>query len=333
LYRCQSSLSLTCCSIAEELSSSDIQLFYELIQNADDASYTEAAKLKDPPYLTFSVLREELIVDTNEDGFEKKDIKAICSTGNSSKKPSPNEDADIQGPCSTENNSKKGSPKKQQIGEKGFGFKSVFRIANIVHIQSGPWSFYFEHHQGDDGLGMVTPIHTPPQDLPKGVRTRISLKYKPEHMEEFDAFLKELRKELPNTVIFFLNEIRKVSILIEEKKDQIECTELRIEKIRDNSPRLVILTEQRTLNGQPIEEKDKDVQHFHTFCKTIYGLPKETRRANKTKADVQLAFPFDTASGEPFIDKDGQYAFAYLPLHRLAQIPVMPLEPTLRHAR
>lgn len=52
----------------------------------------------------------------------QSNVRAICSTGESTK-----------------------TNTSGYIGEKGIGFKSVFKAASKVHIQSGPFSFFFEH--------------------------------------------------------------------------------------------------------------------------------------------------------------------------------------------
>lgn len=50
------------------------------------------------------------------------------------------------------------------IGEKGIGFKSSFKVTNVVHIASGPFQFKFDRRQT---LGMIAPI---PEPFPQGQR-------------------------------------------------------------------------------------------------------------------------------------------------------------------
>jgi hypothetical protein len=88
---------------------------YELIQNADDSSYSKVCSDKVPPYLRFKVTRDTLVVETNQDGFKRANIEAICATGKSSKKMTDTND---------------------QNGEKGFDFKLVFSVAEEVQVQS-----------------------------------------------------------------------------------------------------------------------------------------------------------------------------------------------------
>ncbi|TGO13902.1 hypothetical protein BTUL_0061g00190 [Botrytis tulipae] len=109
--------------LAEQLYQKSTRFVYELIKNAEDNKYTSST---DFPCLSFTLQEDRVIIDSNEDGFTQRDIKAICSIGESTK-------ASIQG----------------YIGEKGIGFKSVFNVAYKVHIQSEPYSFAFEYRKGD----------------------------------------------------------------------------------------------------------------------------------------------------------------------------------------
>jgi hypothetical protein len=85
--------------------------------------------------MTFTVFPKELRVDVNEDGFALLDVLSTCDTGQSSKQLD-----------------------EDSTGEKGFGFKACFDVADQVLIQSGLWSFRFEHQRHQDGMGMITPI-------------------------------------------------------------------------------------------------------------------------------------------------------------------------------
>lgn len=92
-------------------------------------------------YITFKVYRSKIIVECNEDGFTERDLTAICDVGQSTK-----------------------LTEYGYIGAKGTGFKSVFIATSKVYIQSGNFSFKFEHKKEDPGLGMVRPIWVEPAD-------------------------------------------------------------------------------------------------------------------------------------------------------------------------
>lgn len=83
--------------------------------------------------ITYS--KNTLRFDTNEVGFDMANLEALCSIGNSSKASSRQD--------------------RRYIGEKGIGFKSVFRVSTEVYVLSGHYSFKFKR---DSPLGMITPI-------------------------------------------------------------------------------------------------------------------------------------------------------------------------------
>ena len=97
-------------SIAEQLYCSDFRLVYESLQNADDAHYDDGVEAS----LRFSVSSNELIMDIYWCGFTLLNVIALCDTGKSSK---------VNDATTT--------------GEKGFGFKYVFKIAGVVYVRSG----------------------------------------------------------------------------------------------------------------------------------------------------------------------------------------------------
>jgi HSP90 family molecular chaperone len=175
-------------SISEQLCSSKYQFLYEVIQNADDSHYDNLESTRSQSFLRLVVTPKTFVIETNEDGFNRKNVEAICATGKSSKK---------------------GSSSNEYTGEKGFGFKSVFSIADEVRIQSGLWSFRFEHDQGDDGLGMVTPLDATTDELPIDITTRIILRLTPKADQEYKKLLNAVL-DVPDTTLFFLRKLSTV---------------------------------------------------------------------------------------------------------------------------
>ena len=280
-------------SISVQLYSSNYRFLYELIQNADDLSYTAARSKGAPPRLTFRITRTQLIVETNEDGFNRANVEAICATGQSSKKASALDD---------------------HIGEKGFGFKAVFAVAHTVHVQSGIWSFSFKHRKGDDGLGMVTPLDAAPVELPTCVSTRITLTLSDTTDRGYTKLL-EAVAELPMTTIFFLQRLEKITICTVRADSQEE--RLEIERKRDTlSRRLTIY------DGSATVSDTTDTNAYMRFSHTVQNMPEDDRRIGRTRAKVELAFPYDTVTQKPKLSELGQHVFAYLPLQRLPQIQV-----------
>ena len=83
------------------------------------------------PLLTFEFLETHLLVTSNEKGFAYRDVEAICSIGQSTKINNAN-----------------------TTGEKGIGFKSLFKAAKSVTISSKGYKFGFGR---DRHCGIVVP--------------------------------------------------------------------------------------------------------------------------------------------------------------------------------
>lgn len=100
--------------LSEELYSKPTRFLLELIQNADDNVYDADID----PHLSI-VYRTDgfLWFGCNERGFTEANLRALCTVSESTKKVEDN--------------------RKGYIGEKGIGFKSVFKVASEVFCQSG----------------------------------------------------------------------------------------------------------------------------------------------------------------------------------------------------
>jgi hypothetical protein len=120
-------------SLVKDLYKSKARFVFELIQNAEDNHYKNAAISHAEPYIQFSLYPDKIVVENNEDGFTVANVESICKVGGSTK---------------TRTDS------LSYIGEKGIGFKFVFMVASKAYIQSGPFSFFFEHPSGSDSSGM-----------------------------------------------------------------------------------------------------------------------------------------------------------------------------------
>jgi len=261
---------------------------YELIQNAEDNEYTRAEADGTELYLSFSMYPDRIVLESNEDGFGEDHVKAICSTGESTK-----------------------TVAQGYIGEKGIGFKSVFKVAKKVHIQSGPFSFSFEHTRGssDDGLGMVTPLDEDYHDLPEGVHTRITLTLL--DPSNFEQRVQDLLN-VPDTLLLFLTKLNVLRINTYPQNGS--ATETKFTRFADDDDNSEIITKTTTIDGNSTEEN----HHFYVIRKEINNLPRDEARKYTNQATVVLAFPVDE-DDEPIIKQ--QHVFAFLPL-RLAGFAV-----------
>ncbi|KAK4695759.1 hypothetical protein P7C71_g2041, partial [Lecanoromycetidae sp. Uapishka_2] len=218
-------------------------------ENAEDNRYTEAQANNQQPFLEFTIHPDRIIIDSNEDGFREVDVRAICSTGNSTKKGS-----------------------QAYIGEKGIGFKSVFKVASKVHIESGAFSFYFKHSRRDDGLGIVTPIFEDHHGLPAGVRTRMTLTLT--DPSEIGSLISEFRA-MPDSSLMFLSKLQRITIAIVNGPEDVSETiySYRYDGSRSRAAHIRYLyrnlpEDKRTLDPM-IYLKDKDLDPVYRRFVTI----------------------------------------------------------------
>jgi hypothetical protein len=246
------------------------------------------------PFLRFIVTPETFVIETNEDGFNRKNIEAICATGQSSKK---------------------SSSSKEYTGEKGFGFKSVFSIANEVRIQSGLWSFKFEHQKKDNGLGMVTPLESTAVDLPTDTTTRITLCLTQQAIEDYTRLLDAVL-DLPDTSLFFLRKLSTVHINLTRQDGSREVHSIRKTVLEDGA----LVRIDRSLSSSSTETIASSL--YYQVRHQIDSMPHDERRRDQKTVVVHLAFPVDPVTKEPQQSDIGQHVFAYLPLHRVPHLPV-----------
>nr|POE79410.1 heat shock protein 75 kda, mitochondrial [Quercus suber] len=264
---------------------------YELIQNADDATYSRHTSEDNVPWIKFTLRPQLVIIESNENGFTVRDVLAICNTAQSSKE--------------GDNNT---------IGAKGLGFKSVFAISRRVTLQSGLWSFQFKYQKGDDGLGMIAPHWTPSVVLPLGVGTRITL-----HLNEINAeFLEELSNafaDVPDTSLLFLRQIAKISILDERTG-------------HSTLPRVLARYDEWDADERSISVDSRNESTYLLYkmyqgeCTVALSNSADHEESDvQQSTKVQLAFPVQRESGLPSISPRGQHIFAYLPMKRMAKLP------------
>jgi len=268
-------------SLATNLYSKDTRFVYELIQNAEDNRYTLATREGQQPFLRFHLYPDRIILESNEDGFTKENVKAICSTGESTK-----------------------STTEGYIGEKGIGFKSVFKVAKRVHVQSGHFSFVFEYTRDsdDDGLGMVTPLDGEYEELETHVRTRITLTLL--EPKKFASLVEEFLA-IPESLLLFLTRLTTLEVTVHREGSDPETIGYRHEKMNGGEKSRII----KTATGRMQVMKD-----FYVQKNVIKCLPYDRAREFTNKAEIVLAFPVDH-NNTPVLES--QYTYAYLPIRKV----------------
>ena len=255
-------------TISKDLYSSDVHFLYELIQNAQDNSYPVHQKRR----IQFTLLKDDptgspdsegcLCVINNELGFNEEDIKSICSAGQSTKKKKK-----IEG----------------FIGEKGIGFKSVFKISSFPHIFSNGFHIHFKDRDPDIGLGFIVPywVDQIPAIVQDNIdKTCILLPLKKDCYEQIKA---ALLRHKPETSLF-LNNLQEIVI---DLGDEDYTASFDLVRQNDN---IVSLTE--TINGTK-------QQYQYWLAEKKILVPDdlhEAKREGVSERTIIVALPLDNQS-------------------------------------
>ncbi|KAF4446685.1 hypothetical protein F53441_9727 [Fusarium austroafricanum] len=283
--------------LAKNIYGSGARFVFELLQNAEDNRYLKAGANNAAPFISFKIYPKHIVVECNEDGFTKPDLKAICSVGESTK-----------------------TAAHGYVGAKGIGFKSVFIAANRVHIQSGNFSFEFRHNKTDPGLGMVRPIWVNPTERTPIPLTRTTLYLHDQGDEDEIEHLKTIIAmqfdDLQETCLLFLRKLQQITVAFYDGEGKLQRSK-RFRKVAIGEHRVSLETT-TIIDGQ---ESTKS-QIYHITKQLATGLaqsesrdPATTEEARRilTSAEVVLAFPL-TNDYKPHISRQKQELFAFLPL-------------------
>ncbi|KAH7139701.1 hypothetical protein B0J13DRAFT_504973 [Dactylonectria estremocensis] len=262
--------------ISADLYQKPSHFLLELIQNADDNTFSPRVT----PSLSITLSESgsrHLRTDCNEAGFTFNEIDAITHTGNSTKKGA-------------------GSRERGYIGEKGIGFKSVFKVADIVNVVSGHYEFRLDR---DKPLGMILPILSQfPLEHRLLGHTQFLLQIRSEgDYKKIQADLCDIEPQL----LIFLRKIRQLKI----QTNFIQRT-YRIQNDADTElgETATILTSQEA-DGRALRMK------YIIVRSKARKLPPEPRREGVATSEVMLAFPVGE-SNNPTIST--QKTFAFLPI-------------------
>ncbi|KAF7591564.1 hypothetical protein BBP40_001444 [Aspergillus hancockii] len=208
--------------LSKDLYQKQTHFLLELLQNADDNQYNH-----DLPSLTLGYTKGGFYTNCNEVGFSKQNVEAICRIGQSTKSGSDRQ--------------------KGYIGEKGIGFKSIFKVADIVWILSGPYSFKFD---ATTNLGMITPVWSkfPHEALAKGT-----------------SMLREIRLTLPALPT---RTLRRQDKKLDDSSSVITLTE-------NGTPVSEYLIFRHAVQGMPAEEKRPGVTESEVLLAFPTATPSE----------------------------------------------------------
>ncbi|SMP89414.1 hypothetical protein SAMN06314019_10824 [Epsilonproteobacteria bacterium SCGC AD-311-C15] len=250
--------------LSEGIYAEDNHFIYELIQNAEDT-----ISIENTHSLEFELENEGLLVFNNEMGFNEEQIKAICSFGQSTKAIEKNEG---------------------YIGEKGIGFKSVFKITDKPAIYSNGYRFYFNRF---DESGTTTEYIIPywiddnilkqyPLKFQNNTHTTLYLPFSKDQKHENITKLRDGIKHIEPILLLFLKKLTNIKIS-ESGKNVINT----------------VKTSQKDEQLDVINIQNKNItEHYYVFNKSIEVdsnldevKDKNGRRKNVFKREIILAFP------------------------------------------
>ncbi|KAI1426993.1 hypothetical protein F5Y12DRAFT_793314 [Xylaria sp. FL1777] len=255
--------------VSSELYSTSTHFLFELLQNADDNIY-------DCPNPTIEFIYEHNRLDVycNERGFEEKHVRAICAIRRSTKREAKNSN--------------------RFIGEKGIGFKSIFKVADIVYVSSREYHFMFDKRKP---FGTIAPswVDRHPQARPDG--TFFSL-----HMSESydaDELIKALHQFDPTSLVF-LHQIRDVILRVSHPNGSKELISIHRNDTVAGGESI------RTIHIGSRELRYLIIQH------SVQDLPTEVKRLGAAQSELVLAFPLSNSPDEP--QSGVQNVYAFLPI-------------------
>ncbi|KXX82784.1 Chaperone protein HtpG [Madurella mycetomatis] len=265
--------------LSDQLYTTPTHFILELIQNADDNSHASGVT----PTLRLSLYekngRRFFRTDCNEVGFTFEQLNALTRVGQSTKK-SP------------------AGRRKGYIGEKGIGFKAVFKVADVVRVASGYYEFKFDRRRP---IGMILPIVSrfPTADrVADHTQFLLPLKSK----EDDNAIHRDL-KHIEPQLLLFLRQLRELHVSNKGTDNiyRLEATQSDGDYGGETS------TISKSDGNGEVVEVSRYVIHRHT----VQSLPKESRREGVSTSEVVVAFAVkDRAT--PITGT--QKVFAFLPV-------------------
>ena len=283
-------------TLADDLYTKDTHFIFELIQNAEDNDY----QAKKCPNLRFEVCQQEIMgrtetilaVHNNEVGFQEKHVRAICQVGQSTK-----------------------SKAQGYIGEKGIGFKSVFRITSSPYVFSNGFQFCLPEKDEETELGYIVPkwVENGPTSLSANETTIILPLNK--NKKDIQSVSKALREIAPETILFLqkLTSLE-ISIQLQDAEYQV-IAEKRVIR-QSGASQLIELSYM-----QCGSEVDEDVVATSSYWLTEQEFNKpadiqhEKRDGIETRI-VSVAIPLNQQNHEGKL-------FAYLPVWEQTGLPFL----------
>ena len=253
-------------ALSDDAYPDNAHFIYEIIQNAEDSSYIKNKKAK----LEFYLLDDGILVLSNQDGFTSNDIRSICVMASGDKI----------------------AKKDQFIGEKGLGFRSVFKITNTPCISSNGYEFYFDKKKSYEKPFLLKDYKNPlPNEFKNYIYTAIFLPYfiTPDEISELE---KDFQFKIKPKLILFLKKLNSISIIKNNKKHMF------IEKENTKSEKFELVK---------LKDNGNNKKEFFIARKTINVTNiNEEKRKNIEEREIVLAYPKK-------LEETSSNIFAFLP--------------------
>ena len=237
------------------------------------------------PTLSLSYEPGTLRVDSNETGFTYEDVEAISSI----------------------RKSKKSGLRHSEgyIGEKGIGFKSVFRVAEAIWISSNQYSFNFDKKRK---LGMIAPEWAKFPAPLKVSHTSFYFRLDPDYKS---SELYHALRHFDSKLLLFLRRLRRIWLRVEQPDGSTWTGELRRHDQRQGSQQITsIQVAQRAFRYLRIEY-------------IVEKLPQEHRRPQVEQSTLVLAF--DVTDIEAVPRRTSQNVYSFLPIGKYGlKVMIMP---------
>ena len=153
---------------------------------------------------------------------------------------------------------------------------------------------------------MVTPFLDEFEELPSGIRSRITLTLAP--FSDIAGLVKDF-EGLPDSLLIFLRKLKSITINVMNASNELVSKTVHAYKYSPDNRRGT-LTKQRSIDGEDIQT----TQYFHITKRTLTYLPEDAARPKTDQAEVVLAFPLDEKS-LPILEQ--QHVYAFLPVRKV----------------
>lgn len=264
--------------LSKDLYSKDSHFVLELVQNADDNSYPEEFSHKDSkqrPSVKFCIDNSSVTVLNNECGFREKDIRALCDVGKSTK----------------------GKHKFGYIGQKGIGFKSVFRVTDTPQVHSNKYHIYFDVNSGP--MGYIQPHWIEDyEEIEEGWVTKIVLPLK-ESVKKSKSLAASFNDIHPS-LLLFLHRLKEITIDNKVENSQTKMCRYDLEN------NVVEIRFDTIVNQWLVVKKLLDASDISSQVKSDVEVES---------SEIALAFPLsNNSSTHSLVLPPKQPVFAFLPL-------------------